>query len=518
MSTITGGNVISGGLVIPGGVPRGGASSPAERNVANALARWGGVPMSRRGWRGDAGLSTVGETSRTYLAKVGMVSAGSGIVLLYPNQQRLDPGPTATGEGQTPNALAVKASVQIGSGATVPAPFALDGSLRVASVPTLGLRAARAPTFFWTASQEVYVRSGVTVPSGGQWPLGEGIGGNAGTGSLDGSAAGDAVDGGAVAAGGGNRYGPIGILGIPAPGSLVGSVAHWSDSTGVGVGGNQGSDVQQAILAVLDLAYVQLSNGGEGIADVVASITRREIAKACLSVILGHGLNDSAVPDSVWYAQYIAAMRDFHLAGCQVFPSTITPRLNSAPGGLTTTFDQVVGQYAPLLGRNRWFRAGCPVDPITLQYAAPGTPGAIPCPYVTRVLDRAAAVEDPANPGRFRVFAPVYSGAVTTAVDGTHLVDTGISASGNGVNPWGSYNSYVLKATSGPYAGQVRKIASAYGDNVEHYPFAGTLGVGTTYGVFMVAADIDDLVHLGNAGYDLVEASLSFADFARRQW
>ena len=68
-----------------------------------------------------------------------------------------------------------------------------------------------------------------------------------------------------------------------------------------------------------------------------------------------------------------------------------------------------------------WGRAGCPVD-ANGNPVAPGTAGAVPCPYLTGgTIDLASVVESSPGSGLWKAYAATISGTTTAA--GANVVD-----------------------------------------------------------------------------------------------
>lgn len=308
-------------------------------------------------------------------------------------------------------------------------------------------------------------------------------------------------------------YSAYKIRGVPVPGQTFGIVGVMGDSTSSPSMNDDlpdYGDVMRVTNAAGDLLLVGLGCSSDATVTAAAQDGHRIRAlHDCLDVVVIYGLNDllASATLSVWQTAALQIWRDLWMGGCRVHATTITPR----PSDAGTSYANLAGQTvnadeAMRVGANDWMRAGAPLDPTTLLPVAVGTVGAIPCPYLVDVVERADVCESSRNSGKWANGGILYSGTVTTGdtgASGQTFYDTASTGGGGG-----AYNGMVALFKSGANAGKGVRLGGSNVGSFYHFGVpGGTISVGDAFDV--VKTYSADGTHMYGFVYALMAAAYS---------
>jgi hypothetical protein len=165
--------------------------------------------------------------------------------------------------------------------------------------------------------------------------------------------------------------------------------------------------------------------------------------QAATHVINSYGTNDiyaGLLSLAAIQANLITWWSYWTLMGKKVIQTTILPRTTSTDSWRTVANQSVIngsGQETIRVALNQWLRAGapCTVSGFAVTAVAVGTPGAVPCPYLSQVADLCSIVEVNASNvltqdgGRWMVGGVLRSATATGGSTSTILDTAGNFAS-----------------------------------------------------------------------------------------
>ena len=339
------------------------------------------------------GLSDGVATSATYRQRITVGAEDAlDVGLVYANWRM----PSGAGEAAGPNAITVRASIEYPAGTLTPVFF---GGRREAVIePGAQAESDEGAGVSIPAGAVAWVRTHVSVASGGKWPLGvttvpgDGEGGNLAGGGAD------LTTSGTVPTVFAYGYGPLAVTGLTA--GTQRAVVVLGDSIASGQADNPANDTGFVVRAIGGrCGWSSLAMPAEQAGQIVTGGGRRMAlaGRLATTAVCNHGINDLVIGRSASQVQgsLMALWKGLAARGLEVFHTTLTPRTTSSDGWGT------LGGQAPFANEterqaiNAWLRSG-------------------PSPHLTGVFDVAAVLED-GTTGRWK--APA-EGALTG--DGLH--------------------------------------------------------------------------------------------------
>lgn len=298
----------------------------------------------------------------------------SGIRLLYAN---------ITGPFGGPSVLTVRASVEFG-GRTFQVTFNGQRTATMDPGAPYLLSDPLPIDVTFTPNQFIFTRTFVSVPTGGQFPVGLTLQGGTGEGNNYGTTTGADLTGSgyyntpsSTFGAGTTAFSPVAILGTP--NQPTASVLLVGDSILVGAGddaGQPGYAVRR--LNSFNIPHIQQARFGEqGASYNNTKIFRLAPTAYATHAIEGYGSNDYnptggtaslALLQSTMLAIWFSLAR----SGVKVYRVSILPRTSSTDGWATVANQTVGGNDAARVGFNDWLRNGAPINPSTLVAAATG--------------------------------------------------------------------------------------------------------------------------------------------------
>ncbi len=220
------------------------------------------------------------------------------------------------------------------------------------------------------------------------------------------------------------------------------SVLIVGDSIAAGQGdantGPTGYPADALYAAGIGFAKIAIPGETSGAIQGTGGALRLLLAKFANVAIDEYGVNDIAGGSSLagLQASEMATWQLLWVRRLKVFACTLTPETNSTDGWATpgsqtpksAGFGAAGVTYGPAgstfvgtgvrTSYNDWLRAGAPVASATnITAVAPGTAGAVPCPYLTGTFDVADKIESSRNSGAWASPPPPLLGTVTSFVD-----------------------------------------------------------------------------------------------------
>lgn len=415
------------------------------------------TPCASRLMFPNAGLLSQNAPTITYRSSHVVLRAGNVLRFGWLNQSF---------NGTASNAFTLTASVQVGTSqlqnlpATSKIRLTFNGSTSV-TVPVGGFVMSDPIYANIEVGNILFVRSCcASAAASNNWPIGMWL-----NRFNEGTATGDQTMTDAAFSTGGQSYAPA-MIGTQ---SLTG---RWVVATGDSIlDGSNDANNNQGFFDRWQLATntpgTRLAVAGETIALGQSRIGVRwqMVAGASHAFSEGGGndINGGATLAQV-QASMIAHWRDLWIMGQRVNQATIMPRPTTTDNWITAanqtpwTADTVRTQL------NTWLRAGapCTASGSTFLAVAVGTPGAIPCPYLTGIVDWCATTEVNAsnvltlNGGRLIVGATLSTRTATGGTT-TSLVDSGANFNALAKPVAGC----LVRITSGQGAGQTNWIVGA---------------------------------------------------------
>lgn len=434
------------------------------RTLANSyalnsgLAPAAGVPVANRLMFPNQGLYSANAPTLTYRSSHVVQRAGSVLRLIWINQSY---------NGTASNPFTLTASIQVAAtqvsnlGATSLTRIRFGGQDSVV-VPPNGY-AVSDPVFIkYEPGNVLFVRTCcASSAASNNWPVGMFL--NRGN---EGVASGDQTQGAAVFSHSGVAYAPQLICG-PSPDG------KWVYATGDSI--LDGAADPSNNRGFFDLWQLATNTPGSRSAHPgeTAGIAASRFASARIIMALGatHALNTYGTNDigqgadlPALQASWISCWRDYALNGISAYQATILPRATSSDNWITAANQTPWALDAIRIAANDWLRAKAPCLPVGNTYvaAAIGAPGAVSCPYLTGVVDIAAAVEVNAanmpaqNGGRWLAGESLRIARITGG-GASSIIDS--EANFNGLAR--PVAGCLVRITAGTGAGQVNWIVGA---------------------------------------------------------
>lgn len=376
----------------------------ARTSMAELKSRRGWIPITNKAHLPNASLSSGSNQAATYRVRYTTKRAVTQIKLVYSNFRL-----TSSNEAFDTAVVTYRATVETGVGTNTVA-VTFGGGTSVTLNP--GESATSDPiTISFADETPFYVRTRVSVPVLGQkWATGAPMLVSGAT--QEGFVATDFLTGAVPSLSGAGTIGPSAILGLvnevaPSIGIIGSSSAAGQGDTRLSDTGYWDAGYLSKIITASGYGHSVLAASGDSLLEFLSNTTMGSPAYGRLkhlrdidanTVIMQLGGNDITGAE-VTAAQIIerlkASYRLLKGLGYNVIATTITPTTTSSDSWATTANQTLHVRNQVRLDVNTWIRT-VPAD-------------------VSAVIDAAIHVQDPTEPGKWRVNGGAWTG------DGTHL-------------------------------------------------------------------------------------------------